>query len=127
MLTGALARERARADARAEREAEREHQRAMLETIFTKMVEFSTENSKPIRELAEAQKAQAEVLMTWLKGFQVPPEPTPSVTVREEDEFLAELQRTGTIPTDKIPVGLPPELQLAWVLKQIESDGEPVE
>lgn len=107
---------------RQERAAEREHQFTMLETIFSKMVEMQKVNNEGLLALAGAQQAQADVLATWLKGFQISdPSPQPPQTVREEDEWVAEQRRLMVAgDPDAFPVDLPPEFQLAFAIEHLD-------
>ncbi len=105
-----------------ERALEREHQRLLVEGITRSLVEFAQANNSGLLEMAKASAAQAEVMSTWLKGFQVSDtSPTPSQTVRDEDEWVDEQRRKIALndPT-AFPVDLPPELQLAYSLGALE-------
>lgn len=77
-----------------------------------------------VGEIAKGQQKSAEVLQTWLEGFKVMEMPTSSV-VTEEDEVRTTVSRAlsaedGLLPP--MPEGLPPEMQLAWQLRQAFSD-----
>ena len=115
--------------ARQERREEREHQRLMLEAIFNKVVENSKQQSDAIIQLAKAQQSSADVLTTWLKGFQITnPNPEPPQTVRPEDEWAREqvrLREMG-VPVDDPEfmenLDLPPEFRIAYELQRAEAD-----
>lgn len=125
---GFIRRYRERQEARriadaAERAREREHQRLLIEGVAKELTKLLSAQSEPLIKLAEASAAQAEVMSTWLKSFQVSdPTPTPSQTVRDEDEWIDEQRRKLAVgdPT-AFPVDLPPELQLAYSLGALES------
>jgi hypothetical protein len=67
-----------------------------------------------VSTLAEGQSKTANVLQTWLDQFKVYEQPV-SHTIREEDEVRMESDRA-------LPEGIPPELALAWRLRQHDSD-----
>ena len=93
--------------------AERAHQLAMLDTIFSKMVEFSRAQNEGMLEVAKAQLAQSNVMGEWLKGFHISdPTPIPPQVVRDEDLWRRE-QMAGLLDE------LPPEFKLAFDLDQL--------
>ena len=122
-----IKRYRQRADARLaleaqERAEERAHQRAMLETIFTKMVDAQRASNEGILTLADAQRAQASVMQTWLDGFRISdPTPTPASVVRPEEEWVREQLRLDELGLADASLNLPPEFSLAFQLAQQDS------
>ena len=93
--------------------AERAHQLAMLDTIFSKMVEFSRAQNEGMLEVAKAQLAQSNVMGEWLKGFHISdPTSIPPQVVRDEDLWRRE-QMAGLLDE------LPPEFKLAFDLDQL--------
>jgi hypothetical protein len=104
-----------------ERAAERAHQRALLETIFTKLVESQRTTTDGILALADAQRAQAGVMQTWLDGFRLnDPTPTPATVVRPEDEWVKEQLRLDELGLADASLNLPPEFRLAFELAHQE-------
>jgi uncharacterized membrane protein YqiK len=100
-----------------------ENQRLMVEAI-AKMSDRQADSLEKVGEMvktiAEAQQKSSDVLQTWLDGFKVMEMPQPS-TVRDEDEVRMTIERTlsGENPIlPAMPEGLPPELALAWQLRQ---------
>lgn len=111
-----------------ERERERAHQRALLETIFGKMLDSQKVQHESILALADSQRAQANVMQTWIDGFRVADTtPTPPSTVRPEEEWvkqqlgLAELG-LGDLALDE----LPPEFQLAYELAHAQHGSDAI-
>ena len=103
-------------DARQERRlqaeaAERAHQLAMLDTLFSKVVEFSRSQQEGQLEIAKALTANAGVMTEWLKGFHISdPTPIAPQVVREEwesDDVMKQLAAQ-----------LPSEFKLAFELDQ---------
>jgi hypothetical protein len=122
-----IKRSRERADARLrfqmeEASRERAHQLAMLDTIFSRMVDFARTQNEGMLEIARAQTAQAGVMGEWLKGFQVSdPTPVPPQVVRDEDVWERESM-------ESLLKELPPEFKLAFDLDKLnqaslEADG----
>lgn len=114
---------------RQERREEREHQRLMLEAIFSKMVEQAAVQADALIQLAKAQQASAEVLSSWLKGFQLSnPSPEPPQVVHPEQEWAREQMRLreAGLPVDNPDfmntLDLPPEFRLAYELQRAEAD-----
>lgn len=101
-----------------ERADERAHQRAMLETIFTKLADSQKGSNESIIALADAQRAQAAVMQTWLDGFKISdPSPAPPVVVRDDEEWLREQLRLNELGLADLSIdSLPPEFQLAYEL-----------
>lgn len=103
-----------------ERELERAHQRAMLETIFGRMLETQKVNSDSILALADAQKAQASVMQTWIDGFRVADTaPAPPSSVDDKAAWVKEQLGLvqlglGDLATDELPI----EFQLAYELSK---------
>ena len=129
-----IKRYRDRAEARLNREAseraeERLHQRAMLETIFSKIVESQKVQAESIISLADAQRSQSNVMQTWLDGFKIAdPTPQPPSVVRPEEEWLREQQRLMTLGGDGVDYdNLPPEFQLAYDLARGFNQDEDIE
>lgn len=110
-----------------ERERERAHQRALLETIFSKQVESQRLSHESILALADSQRAQANVMQTWIDGFRVADTtPAPPSTVRPEEEWLKEQLRLADFGLEDIAgLELPPEFQLAFELAK-KNDSNPV-
>jgi len=76
-----------------------------------------------VKSLAEGQAKSSEILKTWLDSFKVLENPE-STVVRDEDEIAATIERVmdpNTIIPPEMPEGLPPEFQLAWLLRRGES------
>lgn len=110
-----------------ERASERAHQRAMLETIFTKLVDSQKANAEPIMALAEAQRANASVLQQWLDGFKIidPTPMRPSVAHTDQDDWVKEQLELAKLGLADIDIdSLPPEFKLAYALAHPEDDGE---
>ena len=110
-----------------ERAAERAHQRALLETIFSKMVESQKVQSDSILALADAQRSNADVMKTWLDGFKIsdPAPAKPVVANTDEEEWVKEqleLSKLGLADLDLNT--LPPEFQLAYALAHSEPEAE---
>jgi hypothetical protein len=108
-----------------ERAAERAHQRAMLETIFGKMVESQKVQSESILALADAQRSNADVMKTWLDGFKIadPAPMRPVVAKTDEEEWVKEQLELAKLGLADIDVAdLPPEFQLAYQLAHSEDD-----
>lgn len=97
---------------REERAAERHHQHLMLDTIFSRVVEMQKASTDALLEVAKAQQAQADVLGTWLKGFQIH-DATPTAPMRAEGdvEVWEPLADVGE---------LPPEFSLALDLDRVD-------
>jgi hypothetical protein len=107
-----------------ERAAERAHQRAMLETIFTKMVEGQRTQADSILALADSQKATAGVMQTWLDGFRIS-DPTPQAPTVASDAqaWVKEQLDLGSLGLGDIESGeLPPEFELAFQLAKRERE-----
>lgn len=130
-----IKRARNRADAAWQREAderaaERAHQRAMLETIFGKMVESQKVQSESILALAESQRANATVMQTWLDGFRIndPTPMRPSVAPSpDENAWVKEQLGLAEMGLGDIEIdNLPPEFRLALELSRMnhEEDSE---
>lgn len=121
---------RERADASLQREAderaaERAHQRAMLETIFSKIVESNKAQAEPIYALAESQRAYASVMQTWLDGFKIsdPTPQRPSVANSDEQAWVAEQLQLAKLGLADIDMSdLPPEFKLAFELSKMNQD-----
>lgn len=107
-----------------ERRYEREHQRLMIEAIASRALEAIRVNQEGVLELAKAQAKQADVLNTWLKSFQISPEPEPSSVVREEDELRIADERLRDIDPEAYIGQLPPEFRLAYALDKLEEQGD---
>jgi len=106
-----------------ERAAERAHQRALLETIFSKQVEGQRVTADGLLAIADAQRAQAGVMQTWLDGFKIiDPTPTPPQVVRPEEEWVREQLRLEELGISDASLQLPPEFQLAYELAQMGQD-----
>jgi hypothetical protein len=106
-----------------ERAAERAHQRALLETIFTKLVESQKVTSESVMALADAQRSQANVMQTWLDGFKISdPTPVKPQVVRPEEEWVKEQLRLNEIGLADAALQLPPEFQLAFELSKLNQD-----
>jgi hypothetical protein len=107
-----------------ERERDRAHQRAMLETIFGRMLDSNKVQHETFLALADAQKAQANVMQTWIDGFRVADtSPAPPSTVDDEKAWLKEQLRLGEVGLgDLDPGNLPPEFQLAYELAKAGSN-----
>jgi hypothetical protein len=101
-------------EAREERERDRQHQLQLVEVVATKLVEFAKTNQEGILQLAAAQTAQAEILSTWMKGFQspstTPVESMPAAVDEWENPY-------GLVEPTAPDVQLPPEFKLAYSLK----------
>ncbi len=112
-----------RADEAEERAAERAHQRAMLETIFSKIVESQTVQSESILALADSQRASAAVMQTWLDGFRIADStPQPPTVANSAQQWVKEQLDLGQFGLDDVDLGtLPPEFQLAFELARQES------
>jgi hypothetical protein len=96
--------------------SERAHQLAMLDTIFSKMVEFSRAQNEGMLEVAKAQLAQSNVMAEWLKGFHISdPTPLPPQVVRDEDLWMKE--NMGAVLDE-----LPPEFRLAFNLDKLQKE-----
>lgn len=101
-----------------------ENQRFMLEAL-TRMAEQQanslTKVGEMVERISEAQLKSANVLQTWLEGFKVAEAPESS-TIRDEDEVRAAVERAIYADNPSLmpamPDNLPPELQLAWQLKE---------
>jgi len=101
---------------RAEAASERAHQLAMLNVVADKLVEFTQSQQSGQLEIARALTAQADVMATWLKGFQISdPSPAPPQVVRDEDQWMRE--NSGSVLDH-----LPPEFALALKLQQEQNE-----
>jgi hypothetical protein len=112
---------RQRADARLafeaqERAEERAHQRLLLETIFNKMVESQRVQADSLMAIADAGKAQAGVMQTWIEGFRVADtSPAPPSVVRDDEQWVKEQMRLKDLGLgDLADFELPPEFKLAF-------------
>lgn len=100
-----------------------ENQRFMVEALTqlgSQQAASLEKVGEMVKTISEAQLKSASVLQTWLEGFKVMEAPESS-TVRDEDEVRMSIERT--LMTDgpilpAMPQDLPPELQLAWQLRQ---------
>lgn len=111
-----------------ERAAERAHQRALLETIFTKMADSQRIQADGLMSIADASRANADVMKTWLDGFKIsdPTPQRPQVATADEEDWVGSkirLEDYGLTPEDlkTLPADFP-EFNLAFGL---EHDGDP--
>lgn len=105
---------------REERAKEREHQRLIVEAIASRLIDVVKTNQDGMLALAQSTSKYADVMQTWIKGFQIQnPEPEPSSTVRDEDEWAAEEKRE----MEHAIQFLPAEFQLAYGLNQLDKSG----
>jgi hypothetical protein len=101
-------------EARDERERERQHQLEMVKAVAQTLLEFAKTNQEGILKLAEAQTAQAEILATWMKGFQATSvDPIESISPKDDDWE----NPYGLVENEAAITGLPAEFQLAYSLK----------
>lgn len=108
---------------RQDRKEERDHQALLLKTFLNSLetiqeasAKESTSNSDALIAVAKSVAAQAQSFGEWMKCFQAAVPPTSSV-VRDEDEYAEEQARNleKGLPADM--EALPPEMRLAWALK----------
>ncbi len=103
---------------------ERRHQESLLKAFLTSLEliqatsqKESTANAQALVEVAKAMTAQAEVMSEWMKLFQPQQQPQ-SITVRDEDEIVAEHLRGMDVGLPEHFSSLTPEEQLSWIYHQ---------
>jgi hypothetical protein len=100
----------------------REHELLRLETVLKGILDLQHEQTEIVRAVAEAAKANADVLHRWFDNFVVaaqPPAPQAPVEQPEgADAWLATRRRLFEDTQDPALLeGVPPEIQLAWTLR----------
>lgn len=109
-----------------ERAAEREHLRLLIQGALGQLVELAKANQEGLTAQAQASAAQAEVLATWLKSFQPSsPDPEPSRTLRDEDEWAMEQERLEKEDPETYLHQLPPEWRVAYALDKLDKSKDP--
>ena len=98
-----------------ERKLEREHQRLLVEGIFQRIVDLAQTMNVGVVEIAKAQMAQAASFQQWLDGFKIQ-DPSPAVPTSPDS-----VERQAWLEENGFPTDLPPEFQLAYTLKELES------
>ena len=110
-----------------ERALEREHQRLLIGAIAEQLVAIVKANQEGLLEIAKTSAKQAEVFGVWLKSFQTSPDPEPSRTLRDEDEWALEQNRLAENDPEAFMANLPPEFQVAFALSKLDAphSGDP--
>lgn len=108
-----------------ERRLERDHQKLMLLALGQQLVDVIKSNQEGLLEIAKASAAQAEAFGVWLKSFQTTPDPEPSRTIRDEDEWEMEQERLAESDPELVMHSLPPEFQVAFALNKLDASRDP--
>jgi hypothetical protein len=105
------------------RVTDRNHELAKLEAIFAGLMELQKEQTAAMTAVAGAAKAQADVMKQWFDSFVVTQPaaaeaPKPAAASGSGDQWLTQRQREFEANQDPTLLeGVPPEVQLAWMLK----------